>query len=247
MKQLWQTSFKIRAFDVDASNRLKVTTVFDYFQDAAANHAEALNIGYSRLFKRGYFWVLYWAKFEFLNYPEVMDEIKIQTWGKKQHKLYSIRDFLMMDKNHNILCKATTAWLFLDSSSLRPKIMPEIYPEVKFFEEKSAIDELPKKFQNKQFGKKIFSKEIKYSDIDLNKHANNAKYIELLSDCYDDKFHSTHQIRSLTTSFLSQAKFGDIVQVFKEMQSENHFVQVKNLSTDKIVFQALAEWVKVNE
>lgn len=242
MKPLWETSFKIRAFDVDANNRLKVSTIFDYFQDAASNHAEELKVGYSNLFKKGYFWVLYWAKFDFIEYPKVMDEIKIQTWGKKQFKLYSIRDFLMMNKYNKVLCKATTAWLFLDAKSSRPKIMPELFPEVIFLEDKSALDELPQKFQNITATEKIFSRDIKYSDIDLNEHVNNAKYIELLDDCYDNKFHSLHHMKRLTTLFLSETKFGDKIQISKGTRSEKEFIEAKNLSSDKIVFQALAEW-----
>jgi len=244
MKPLWETTLKIRAFDVDANNRLKVSTIFDYFQDAASDHAEELKVGYSNLYQKGYFWVLYWAKFEFIGYPKVMDEIKIQTWGKKQYKLYSMRDFLMMDKNNNLLCKATTAWLFLDSSSLRPKIMPEIFPEVKFYEEKSAIDELPQKFQNFTQTELIFSKKIKYSDIDLNKHVNNAKYVEFMNDSYDGKFHSSHQLKALTASFLSEAKFGDTLQIFKGIKDKTDSIVAKNSNTEKTVFQAMVEWIK---
>jgi acyl-ACP thioesterase len=242
MKPLWETSLKIRAFDVDANNRLKVSTIFDYFQDAASKHAEELEVGYSNLYKKGYFWVLYWAKFDFIDYPNVIDKIKIETWGKSQFKLYSMRDFLMMDRKSRILCKATTAWLFLDAKSSRPKIMPQLFTDVVFLEDKIAIDEIPQKFKNIPSTEIAFSKEIKYSDIDLNEHVNNAKYIEMLNDCYDDKFHNSHQMKTLTASFLSQAKFGDTLQISKGMQSEKHFIEAKNVSTDKTVFQALVEW-----
>jgi acyl-ACP thioesterase len=242
MKPLWETSLKIRAFDVDANNRLKVSTIFDYFQDAASNHAEELKVGYTDLIPKGYFWVLSWAKLEIINYPKFMDEIKIQTWGKKQFKLYSIRDFFMMDENDKLLCKATTAWLFLDVNSMRPKIMPQLFPDVKFLEDKSAIDELPKKIETTLTAEIIYLKDIKYSDIDLNKHANNAKYVELINDCYDHEFHKTNQMKNLTTSFISEAKFGDTLEISKGKKSDIHFIEVKNINSDKLVFQAFAEW-----
>jgi acyl-ACP thioesterase len=242
MKPLWETTQKIRAFDVDANNRLKVITIFDYFQDAASNHAEELKVGYSDLIPKGFFWVLSWAKLEFIDYAKFMDEIKIQTWGKKQFKLYSMRDFLIMDVDENVLCKATTAWLLLDAKSLRPKIMPQLFPDVIFLEEKSALDDLPQKFPIIPQTEKVFTKEIKYSDIDLNRHANNAKYVELLYDCYDQEFHNSHQMKILTTSFLSESKYGDKVQVLKGIQADSHFIEVKNLNTDKNVFQALVDW-----
>jgi medium-chain acyl-[acyl-carrier-protein] hydrolase len=245
MKPLWETSLKVRAFDVDANNRLKVSTIFDYFQDAASLHADNLKVGYDDLIPKGYFWVMSWAKFEFHNYPKFKDEVKVQTWGKKQHKLYSVRDFLMLDNDDEVLCKATTAWLFLDAKSLRPKIMPQLFPDVIFLEEKSAIDDLPQKFQNIPQTESMYSKELKYSDIDLNKHTNNAKYVELLLDSYDQEFHNSHPMKSLTISFLSETKFADTIEILKSNDAElanSHFVEAKNLKTRKTVFQAMVNW-----
>ena len=248
MKSLWETSLNIRAFDVDENNRLKVSAIFDYFQDAAANHAENLKVGYTDLIPKGLFWVLSWAKFEFIDYPKFMDEINIQTWGKKQYKLYSMRDFLMLDKNDDVLCKATTAWLLLDAKSLRPKIMPQLFPDVVINEEKSSLDDLPEKFPEFPQTEKIYTKEIKYSDIDLNKHANNAKYLELLLDCYDETFHREHKIKALTVFFISESKYGDLIEVFKSSNSENekvHFIEAKNRKTDKSVFNVMVKWQRI--
>jgi len=101
MNSIWETSFKIRSTDVDAFNRMKVSVVLDYFQDAASNDAERLHFGFSDFVSKGLIWVLSWAKFEFIDYPKFSDQIKIQTWPKKQYKLYSIRDYLMMDSANN--------------------------------------------------------------------------------------------------------------------------------------------------
>jgi acyl-ACP thioesterase len=245
MKALWETSCKIRAFDVDSNNRLKVSTIFDYFQNAASNHADNLKIGYDDLIPKGFLWVLSWAKFEFIKYPQFKDEVKIYTWGKKQYKLYSMRDFILFNNNDQIICKGTTGWLLLDAKTMRPKILTQLFPDVMLLEEKTAMDDLPQKFPNLPQTEKIFSKEIKYSDIDLNKHANNAKYVELIQDCYDQEFHNSHQMKSLTISFLSEAKYGDTVEVSKNIQTdkeETYFIEAKNLNTEKAVFQAITEW-----
>jgi len=121
MNPIWENTFKTTAFDVDANNRLRVNRIFDYFQDAASYDAERRGFGYNEFNLKGLLWVLSWVKFEFLSYPKFMDEIKIQTWGKKQHKLYSMRDVLMFNSKDEIIIKGTSAWLLLDSKSLRPK------------------------------------------------------------------------------------------------------------------------------
>lgn len=245
MIPLWEATLKIRAFDVDVANRLKVSTIFDYYQDAASLHADNLKVGYDDLIPKGFFWVLSWAKFEFNNFPKFKDEVKLQTWGKKQFKLYSLRDFILYSFDDQVLCKGTTAWLLLDAKTLRPKILTQLFPDVMMLEEKNALTDLPQKFTSTPKTEIVYSKQIKYSDIDLNKHANNAKYVELIQDCYDQEFHSLHQMKSLTISFLSESKFGDTIEISKDILKDKpvfHFIEAKNLDTGKVVFQASPEW-----
>jgi len=246
MNPVWETTIKIRAFDVDFSGKLKVNSVLDYLQDAASNDAERLSFGYSDFVSKGLTWVLSWAKFEFKIYPEFMDEVKIQTWGKKQFKFYSMRDYLMYNSKDEIICKGTSAWLLLDSKTLRPKILTQLYPEFKMLDAKDALQDLPQKIIPSAQTEIVYSTQIRYSDIDLNQHANNAKYIELMLDCFDQEFHKEHTIKSLTVSFNSETKFGDQIQLMKGIENEKsltHYIEAKNLNNGKSVFQALAQWI----
>lgn len=245
MNSIWETSLKIRAFDVDANNRLKVSTIFDYFQDAASNDAERLNFGYKEFIPMGLFWVLSWMKIECIEFPKFMDEVKVQTWGKKQHKLYSMRDYLLVDSKSKIICKGTSAWLLLDSKTLRPKILPVLFPDIKMLDSKDALTELPKKLIPIRNTEIIYASQIRYSDIDLNQHTNNAKYIELMLNCYDEEFHKSHVLKTLAVSFNSQTKYSDQIQLRKGMEDSNsltHFIEAENLNSEKIVFQASLEW-----
>jgi acyl-ACP thioesterase len=174
-----------------------------------------------------------------------MDEIKIQTWGKKQHKLYSIRDYLMFDSNDEIICRGTSAWLLLDSRSLRPKILPQLFPEIKMNESKDALANLPQKIIPASQTEIIYTSQVRYSDVDMNQHANNSKYIELMLDCFDKEFHKEHTIKSLVVSFKAESKFGDEIELCKGLEKANpitHYIEAKNQTRDKIVFQALVEW-----
>jgi acyl-ACP thioesterase len=245
MNPIWETTTKVRAFDVDANDRLKVNTILDYFQDAASNDAERLDFGYSNFVPRGLTWVLSWAKFEFIKYPKFIDEVKIQTWGKKQYKLYSIRDYLMFDSNHEIICRGTSAWLLLDSKSLRPKILPQLFPEIKMHDSIDALNDLPQKITHESPPASIYSTQVRYSDIDLNQHANNASYIKFMLDCFEKEFHKEHTIKSLVVSFSAESKLGDEIQLFKGIEKEiplTHYIEAKNQTSNKMVFQAIVEW-----
>ena len=245
MNPILENKFRVRAFDVDANDRMKVNSILDYFQDAASNDAERLNFGYTNFVPRGLTWVLSWAKFEFIYLPQFAEEIKLQTWGKKQFKLYSIRDYLMFNSKDEIICKGTSAWLLIDSKSLRPKILTQLYPEIKMLDLKDALPDLPEKIIPKAQTEVVYSTQISYSDIDLNQHANNASYIKFMLDCFDQDFHKKHTMKTLTVSYNAQSRYGDEILLSKGTEKDiplTHYVEVKNLSSSKIVFQAIVEW-----
>lgn len=246
MNLIYETNIKITASDVDANDRLKLSRLFDYFQDAASNDAERRRFGYKDFVLQGFFWVLSWIKIESNYLPKYLDEIKLQTWGKKQHKLYSIRDFVFIDSKGITLCKGTSAWLLLDSKSLRPKLLTQLIPKITLLETKDALSDLPQKMSSSVKLEKSYTKNIQYSDIDLNQHTNNARYVEFLFNCFDQKFHKEHAVKSLTVSFVAQTKLNDEIQFymgFADSDSKLSYVEGKNINGDNLVFQAEVEWV----
>lgn len=246
MNPIWENTFKITAFDVDANNRLKINRLFDYFQDAASNDAERLGFGYSEFVPKGLFWVLSWIKIEFHHYPQFMDEVKIQTWGKKQHKLHSMRDFIFLNNNDEVIIRGTSAWLLLDSKSMRPKVLTQLYPNLKMLDTKDALIDLPVKIHLAEKLESLFSKKIAYSDIDLNRHTNNAKYVEMMFDCFDQEFHREHTVRTLTLTFNTETKFGDEIELYKGEIDSNSLhccIEGKNKLSNNTVFRALIEWL----
>lgn len=245
MENVFETNIKIRAFDVDANDRLKVSTIFDFLQDAASNDAERLNLGYSEFVPKGLFWVLSWMKIECIKFPKFMDEVKVQTWGKKQYKLYSMRDYLLINAEQEIICRATSAWLLLDVKTMRPKILTELFPELIMPDTGDALIDLPQKIKLPKEIINVYASQIRYSDIDLNQHANNAKYIELMLDCFDQQFHKSHSMKSLTVSFSAESKFGDEINLGKGVLKDNpltHYIEAKNLISGKTAFQAMIGW-----
>lgn len=245
MNPIWETTTKVKAFDVDSNGRMKVNTILDYFQDAASNDAERLKFGYTDFVPLGLVWVLSWAKFEFKKYAKFSEEVKIQTWGKKQHKLFSIRDYLMLSSEDKIICRGTSAWLLLYSKSLRPKILPQLFPEIKMHDSADALTDLPQKIVPSVKPDLIYTTQVRYSDIDLNQHANNASYVKLMLDCFDKKFHTEHTIKSLVVSFNAESKCCDEIQLFKGVEKQNplkHYIEAKNQTNNKMVFQSIVEW-----
>ena len=245
MKTFLEETHKIRTYDVDFNNRLKVNSIFNYMQDIASTHADSLNFGYKDLKDSGLFWVLYWVKVQFETFPKFEDEFTIKTWAKGTYKLYGLRDFLLSNDKNEIFCRATTAWLLLNTGTKRIteiKNLPSYRPSM---ENEHALKDLPSKinFENKK--EFVFKKHVGYSNIDLNRHVNNEKYIEFILDCYTEEHHAQNQIKNMTVSFLSETKYDDLLEIYLNkniVENNTDYIEGVNQKNQKPVFQSLIEW-----
>ncbi len=245
MQATWEEVFKVHAYDVDFKDRLKVSSVFNYLQDIASAHAADLHCGWEDLQKLEMFWVLSWIKVEFNLFPHFEDKIKIKTWSKGKYKLYALRDFLLYDEHENIFCKASSAWLLLNSKSKRITDINNLHIEFPYQPENHALEDLPEKIKYENKRESVFEKTASYTDIDLNLHVNNEKYVEYMMNCYPLEFHNKNLLKSITLSFNSEMKYEDVIEICVNKIPGDinlHYVEGANKNTGKQAFQASMKW-----
>jgi acyl-ACP thioesterase len=213
-------------------------------QDIAAEHADKLNLGYSALIEHNLGWILSWAKVNIISFPEFGDEIKIRTWPKKKFKLYSLRDFYIYDNKDQIIIRATTAWLPINIKTKRIMDTSSLPAPINYQENESAINELPHKITNQENKKLIFTKHMRYTDLDLNQHVNNIRYIELIMDSFPKEHYEKYQPEIISVNFVSESRYNDEIEIYKSDDSPDgrDIIESINKSSSKIVFHAVLEW-----
>jgi acyl-ACP thioesterase len=250
LQPFFEESYKIRTYEVDFKNQLKVNSIFNYMQDIASEHAKDLGLGWEDLQDAGFFWALSWVKIEFIHYPKFEEVIKIKTWPKGKYRLYALRDFLLFDDKNNISCRATTAWLLVNVKSKRVNDLKNLPKEIPYLSSEHALTDLPGKISYENKKESIYKKHIVYTDIDMNLHVNNEKYIEFILNCYSQEHYQNNNLKSLQVSFLSETKYGDDLEINVNNLSSGagtHFVEAVNSSNEnKQVFNALVEWQKID-
>lgn len=246
MSLTWEESFNVRIYDTDFNGKIKISSIFNYMQEAATNHAANLNLGCEQLLDKELFWALSRVKIDIWDFPKHGDEIKIETWPKGTEKLFALRDFRIYNSQNQIIAKATSAWLIIDSEKLRPR-RPKLFIEtIGDFKNDHALSEVPGKISEYEKKELIFEKRIGYSDIDINQHMNNVKYIELITDSFSQAIFKEKKIKSMQVNFLSECKFGDEIQIFKGEFEDNrncYYIEGINKHKNSKVFNATVEWV----
>ena len=225
-KAVWTDDYKIHSYDVDFRGVLSIPQLCRFFQETAYHHAENLGVGYTFLKEKKIMWVLASLLVEIKKYPQWDEEIRIHTWPSFHERLFYFRDFKITNSAGAECIKASSKWVVIDWERRRPV-------------RTDKLDEFQFKYNNWQFpkwrGKTIegipnkLEKEyrVEYNDVDLNRHVNNATYIEWVLGCYPLNFFDDHAIKTLEINFLAEAFYSDIIDIISlntEGNSDIHSV-----------------------
>jgi acyl-ACP thioesterase len=202
-------SFRMRSYDLDAGGRVGLSAMCRYLQEAASNHAAALDVALERLGPLGLAWVLGRLHLRLERVPRWGEEIRVETWPSGRDSLRATRDFLLGTESGEIFARATTAWSLVNVARRRPVKLPDFVLELVPPERSRAIDDAFERIPEPESYSLSREVPIRRSDIDLNGHVNNARYVDLLLEAAPDEVWPARVPRSLEIAFRAEIGPGD--------------------------------------
>lgn len=244
---LYEKNYHIDLRDVDFQKKLKLSALFSYFQDAANDAAIRLGVGIDTLQEKfDAAWVLMRLKVDIERLPSLDEEITIETWPQEPRRFDFERDFLVKDRDGNIIIRAISSWGIIDLKErklVKASAISLEYPEV--IEERAIHGKL-RKLKGTDPMHPVYKKVIGYSDIDFNGHLNNSRYIDYMMDCFPIEDHEKYQPESLEVNFINEALPGDEI-VMKQGEGETSgeiIMEGVREKDDTVIFRAK---VKIKE
>ena len=245
MDKIFEETVKVRYSELDCTMTLKPSSLFHFLQDLASDNAESLGFGYSFIIQKNLAWFLLKYRMEFEDYPENIFDLTIKTEPRGYNKLFAFRNFTVTHGN-NLVARVSSAWGLIDLNTKsmanvqnvlegNPNIMP-------FKKEEYDLDyQKIKKLERVDF-KKEFS--VRYDELDVNQHVNNANYIAFALEPLDFEFRKTHKLKTLDMLFKKELKHGVDIVSEVEINGNNTVHIVKNLLTGDEVCAIQAEWIE---
>lgn len=215
MNYIHTEKYHVRYSDTGRDNALKVRSFLEIFQEAAANHAEILGVGRQELTEQNLMWVLSRLKVNFLEYPKAQEDLIIETYPSLATKLTAQREFVLKNSSDKVIAVASSNWLLLDSTNLRPCRMEKVIhllPDTSNLEFFFSFDDKAQKSTLEEFSKTI-EVPVSYSMEDVNQHMNNAQYAALVQDLVAWEVGHPVKLSSLDISFSSAVSSPQILKV----------------------------------
>lgn len=211
----FEKQYHVHVFDTGPDGNLNPHSLFDFYQDIASDHAVKLGYGREELLRANRFWVLSRIYSVIYNLPSWGDAIIVQTWPKGTERLFALRDYEVRSESGEILAAASSSWLIIDQTTKRicrpDSTLTGYKPEAS---ERVSLPRNAAKLEYGEAGMKAMAQfRVRVSDLDVNLHSNNVKYLKWVMDSYDIDFVTNKIPISVEINYLAESRFDDGITV----------------------------------
>lgn len=178
IQKVYNLDFKVRSYEIDSRGNATISSICNYFQEAAGLHAKHLHFDISDLLESGMTWILYKMHIKMNQFPERWQDVTVVTWPSSGDGLRAFRDYELRDESGNVLGAALSQWMILNTETKRPVRLPDeiLNMGLETDHHVMEIDKSPVKILDHE-GAEFITK-VGNFDLDMNNHVNNVKYID---------------------------------------------------------------------
>ena len=233
----------IESTEVDSRLNLRLADFFRIMQDVATEHAEILDTGKRNTIDKGLFWVITRYAVTIHKYPKYLETVNVSTYPQGKNKFIYPRNFVVTSQSGEVLITASSTWLVLEKAT--HKINLHAFEGIDVPEEHYDGEEPNAVKVDANDGEFVEERKVRYSDIDLNNHLNNTRYIEYIVDSLGEDFHKDRVIKHITINYENELGAGDTVKLYRKTCDDIDFIQGR--CNEKVIFNVLIKSEKLEK
>lgn len=229
--------FVAEPFHVDFMERLTMGVLGNHLLNCAGFHAADRGFGIATLNENHYTWVLSRLAIELEDMPRAYERFSIQTWVENVYRLFTDRNFAILDKDGKAIGYARSIWAMISMETRKPADLLTLHGGsiVDYVCVKDCPIDKPGRIKVNH-PELVGECQVKYSDIDLNGHVNSIKYIEHILDLFPMEMFREKRIRRFEMAYVAESYYGDTLSFYREQTGENEYdVEVKKNGSEVVV------------
>lgn len=203
-------TYNVKTSETTLKNELKVFSLLHYLEDIAYIAAEEHGFGYSAVAPRDITWFVLRYHVKFNRLPKSWESLTLVTWPTGMKGVQCFRDFELFSADDEKIAEVSSAWALIDLNTKRPLIPAKTLDFPKMTEERLLTTDFSgsKELEQTHF-EKVF--EIRFDDIDINQHVNNANYLAWALESLPCEFKMQYSINEFEIAYKKEASYGSEV------------------------------------
>lgn len=219
---LYKEKITIDSSLVDPQRRLRPSALLELLQNASIRSYRALVPSDDAFNDGSLLWIIAGLRVKIDRLPVQHEEIEVVTYPQKTvHIIYPRQYVFTSLADGQVLVRAAATWLVLDARTRRPSSPKESGVIVPGLEEKKALPisiSIPRKKTVP-----VMTRHVYPSDIDLNGHLNNVRYVAWLFDVFSSAWLSTHPLKEILIRYRREAGEGEDITISRSSDAPYYF------------------------
>lgn len=203
--------YMLTAGECDPEGRMPLPMLAERLIEVATEHANLLGIGYAALITKNIGWVLSRLAIEMTRFPGINEEYVITSWIEAYNRHFSERNFVITDGSGNPMGYARTVWVAMNYESRTMADLssfdPEHFPTADLPCPMARTPRLAVPGDGAETEEYTF----RYRDLDVNRHVNTVRYIDLILNHWPLEFFDCMMPVRLDVLFHNECHFGERV------------------------------------
>lgn len=210
MNELTYThEYFLAAGSTNASGEMPITLLTARIIEVATEHANLLNIGYTRLTALGIGWVLSRLSIEMRRMPTINETYSLTTWIEGWTRMYSDRCMVVRDGAGEVIGYVRTVWVAIDIAKRSIADLTVLNADSLMCKDMECPIDKQRKMLPVATPQRTAKVEFRYCDLDFNRHVNSVRYIEHILDQWQLDYLDTHKITRFDIAYLQECHYGD--------------------------------------
>ena len=230
-------SFVAEPFHVDFAGQLTMGVLGNHLLNCAGFHASDRGFGMAVLNENHYTWVLSRLAIEMYDFPKQYEAFSIQTWVENVYRLFTDRNFAILDKEGKPLGYARSIWAMISMEDRKPADLLALHGDgiSEYVENKECPIDKPGRVRVVE--KELVGEHVaRYSDIDVNGHVNSIKYIEHVLNLFSLDFYRENIIKRFEIAYVAESYYGDKLSFYRQKKDDHEFdIEVKKNDSEVVV------------
>ncbi|MFC6314052.1 acyl-[acyl-carrier-protein] thioesterase [Lapidilactobacillus achengensis] len=190
-----------------------------------------------------------WVTTEYLinvtRLPRQHEVIEARTEVSQYNKFFCYRNYWLFDQAGNELVAVRSTWVVMSLSARRMIKMPEELTskyDAPFSKQVLTMPHLPKLDWAENQVDKAY--QVRYFDIDSNRHVNNAHYFDWMLDALTATFLRENQLQEMLIRYEHEVRYGDQIQsqLIQTTAGDQMLTHHRILNGTEIAAEAQVKW-----
>ena len=240
------TEFEVQLHEAGPDSKARVKSIFNYLQTTSDLHSKDLGTSVTLMSGQNLTWVFsrFYAVID--RYPDLYEKIRCQTWRSTVKNGLVSREYIITGNGGETLVRGTSSLALIDRTSRKPVSIPDNITAQLEKEKGQTVDFPSSSIEKRDESDYTYGVKIRFEDIDVNSHMNNASYAGIFFESIFDKYRDRVMMKTIDISFKGEVVYGDELEcgvLSLDGSPAKFYHRLFNKTKGRVSAHAITEWV----